>query len=231
VTLTNTATGQSVTSLGTFTFTSAQLQLSSIVPNAGSPAGSTLVAINGSGFVTTSSLRVLINNVPATGVTVNSSTNLSAITPAFTGAFDTETCTTSDSSPGHRFRSKAVDVKVTDLNSSCTDTLPGAYTYVPDTSCRADANPPVANFTYDTVTGQPLSIRFLNQSSGGRPTTFQWTFGDNTSSSQETPTHTYAAAGSYLVTFTVSNGAGTSSISKQITVPIPFSPQDRKRRH
>jgi len=230
-TLTNIATGQSVTSAATFSFTSSSLQLTSIVPNVGSPNGGTLVAINGSGFVSTSTPRVTFNSVPATGVTVSSSSTLSAITPAFTGAFDIETCTTTDGSPGQRFRSKAVDVKVTDLNSSCTDSLTGAFTYVPDTSCRPDSNPPVANFTYDTVTGQPLSIRFLNQSSGGRGTSFAWTFGDNTTSTQETPTHTYAVAGSYLVTFTISNGAGTSSISKQITVPIPFSPQpDRKRR-
>jgi PKD repeat protein len=229
-TLTNLATGQTVTSAAIFSFTNSALQLTSVVPNVGSPNGGTLVAINGSGFVSTSTPRVTFNSVPATGVTVTSSSTLNAITPAFTGAFDTQSCTTTDGSPGQRFRSKAVDVKVTDLNSSCTDSLTGAFTYVPDTTCRPDSNPPVANFTYDTVTGQPLSIRFLNQSSGGRGTSFAWTFGDNGTSTQETPTHTYAVAGSYLVTFTISNGAGTSSISKQITVPIPFSPQpDRKR--
>jgi len=186
--------------------------------------------IFGSGFRTGSTPRVLFNNVTATSVAVNSATNLSANTPAFTGAFDTETCTTTDGAAGTRFKSKAVDVTVTDLDTSCSDTLAGAFTYVPDTSCRADSLAPVANFTYDTIPGQPLSIRFINQSSGGRGTSFHWTFGDGGSSSQETPTHTYAVAGSYLVSFTVSNAAGTSSVSKQITVPIPFSPQRGSKR-
>jgi len=231
VTLTNLTTGQSVTSSAVFSFTVSRPRLTSLTPTSGTSAGSTLVMIFGSGFRTGSTPRVLFNNVAATAVSVNTSTSISANTPAFTGSFDTETCTTTDGASGTRFKSKSVDVSVTDLESSCTDTLAGAFTYLPDTTCRADSLAPVANFTYDTIPGQPLSLRFINQSSGGRGTSFHWTFGDGFSSSQETVTHTYAAAGTYLVSFTVSNATGTSSVSKQVTVPIPFSPQpDRKRR-
>jgi hypothetical protein len=235
VTVTNTATGQSATSTAVFSFTVARPQLTGVTANVGPAAGNTPVTISGSGFVAGSTPRVLFNNAPATNVTVPSTTSITANTPAFTGAFDTESCTTSDSAAGTRFKRKAVDLTVTDLASGCGDTLAGAFTYVPaDESCRANSLAPVANFSYDTVTGQPLSIRFINQSSGGKGTSFSWTFGDGFTSSQETPTHTYAVAGSYLVSFTVSNAAGTSSISKQITVPVPFSPATagkRRRSH
>jgi gliding motility-associated-like protein len=62
---------------------------------------------------------------------------------------------------------------------------------------------PVADFVSDTVVcpGEPAS--FTNQSVGAN--TYQWFFGDGTSSTQANPTHTYTASGVYTVTLVARN--------------------------
>ena len=59
---------------------------------------------------------------------------------------------------------------------------------------------PTAEFTFDT---DGLTTQFNNLSADG--TTYLWDFGDGNSSSAENPVHTYAEAGLYDVTLTVSN--------------------------
>jgi PKD repeat protein len=66
-------------------------------------------------------------------------------------------------------------------------------------SCRAE-------FAASTVClGQATT--FTDLSSGA--TSWSWNFGDNTSSTQPNPTHTYATAGPHTVTLTVNGGACT----------------------
>jgi len=75
-----------------------------------------------------------------------------------------------------------------------------------------------ANFTFTT---SALTANFTDTStaSGTTITTWSWNFGDSTTSTVRNPSHTYAAAGTYNVTLTVSNGAGISnSITKAVTV-------------
>jgi hypothetical protein len=70
---------------------------------------------------------------------------------------------------------------------------------------------PIAAFTQDRASGTvPLTVRFINQSSG-QITGYNWNFGDNTSSVEVNPLHTYNTPGLYTVTLTV-NGPGGSSI-------------------
>jgi PKD repeat protein len=52
---------------------------------------------------------------------------------------------------------------------------------------------------------------------GGSPT-YAWTFGDGGTSSQQNPSHTYAAAGTYDWTLTVTAGSGNCSKSGSITI-------------
>jgi PKD repeat protein len=81
--------------------------------------------------------------------------------------------------------------------------------------------PPKAEFAF-----QPngLTVNFAD-SSTGTPTSWGWNFGDGRLSSQQNPVHTYAAAGTYTVTLTVSNAAGSNSVSHivQVTAPPPPS--------
>ncbi len=78
---------------------------------------------------------------------------------------------------------------------------------------------PVADFSHE-VSG--LQVAFQNQSSHtgcGGALTHRWTFGDGTSSTEASPSHTYAAGGTYVVTLTVTDGAGRTA-QKSVTVTV-----------
>jgi PKD repeat protein len=81
----------------------------------------------------------------------------------------------------------------------------------------------VANFNASPTSGTaPLAVTFSNQSTGTL-TSYAWNFGDGTTSTAANPTHSYAAAGTYSVSLTVS-GAGTSNTKTRanlITVSAP----------
>ena len=82
---------------------------------------------------------------------------------------------------------------------------------------------PVANFTANVTAGDaPLTVQF-NDTSIGSPTSWLWDFGDNTTSDQQHPVHTYTTAGTYSVNLTVTNAAGSDSEVKTgcITVSDP----------
>ncbi len=72
----------------------------------------------------------------------------------------------------------------------------------------------------------PLTVNFVSSVSGGQPPyTYQWNFGDGYTSSSPNPSHTYAKAGTYTATLTVTDSAGNSaSYSAMITVSSPVSP-------
>jgi PKD repeat protein len=106
-------------------------------------------------------------------------------------------------------------------------------------SSREGANPPqllvwtgppvapVANFVGTPTQGPaPLGVSFSDLSSGG-PTSWLWSFGDGATSTLRDPVHAYASAGSYDVSLTVSNSAGTSSLPRsgyvQVSPPPPIT--------
>jgi len=69
---------------------------------------------------------------------------------------------------------------------------------------------PVAQFTADITNGSaPLVVQFSDQSDYD-PASWNWDFGDGTSSTDRNPTHTYAN-GIYTVNLTVTNSAGSST--------------------
>lgn len=70
------------------------------------------------------------------------------------------------------------------------------------------------------------TVTFSNSSTGtGAFTTYSWNFGDAGTSASTSPTHVYAAGGTFNATLTVTNGAGcTSSVSHPVTVlPRPVA--------
>ena len=74
--------------------------------------------------------------------------------------------------------------------------------------------PVQADFTAWPTTGVlPLTVIFTNTSTGGY-TGSLWDFGDGVTSTLESPTHTYTAAGVYTVTLTVSGPGGTDKETK-----------------
>jgi len=80
----------------------------------------------------------------------------------------------------------------------------------------------VAQFSGTPLTGDaPLDVQFTDLSTGA-PDTWSWDFGDNTTSTQQDPLHTYAA-GTYTVTLTADGPGGPDNVTKvdYITVGTP----------
>lgn len=75
---------------------------------------------------------------------------------------------------------------------------------------------PSANFKAADVSVNDLAVKFTDTSTWG-PTSWSWNFGDGTTSTVQSPSHTYAKPGKYTVTLTVGKGSGTSTISGTIS--------------
>jgi PKD repeat protein len=70
------------------------------------------------------------------------------------------------------------------------------------------------------------SVQFTGLAVGGSPAyTYSWNFGDGTTSALQNPTHTYAAAGTYTATLTVTDSMGNTSAASVpgniIVNPLP----------
>jgi PKD repeat protein len=79
---------------------------------------------------------------------------------------------------------------------------------------------PVASFTTSQTTTCSGSSIIFNDFSTNIPTSWSWDFGDGTTSTDQSPSHTYATSGIYTVSLTVTNSAGsdTQTMTDYITV-------------
>ncbi len=78
----------------------------------------------------------------------------------------------------------------------------------------SDAVTPVAAFS---TSADGLAVTFTNSSMNAD--TYAWDFGDENTSTEESPEHTYAEEGTYIVTLTVTSADGVeSTVSEEITV-------------
>jgi hypothetical protein len=73
---------------------------------------------------------------------------------------------------------------------------------------------PVASFTFGT---NNLTAVFTDTSTGN-PTSWQWDFGDGNRSTQQNPSHTYSAPGTYVVELIARNSLGSASTSEFVQV-------------
>lgn len=81
------------------------------------------------------------------------------------------------------------------------------------TSINANPNPVDAGET----------VRFNSNARGDSPISYEWSFGDGSSATGESPTHTYDEAGRYTVRLEVSNDAGEDSrtLTMRVNRAIP----------
>jgi len=80
--------------------------------------------------------------------------------------------------------------------------------------------PPVASFEFTTV---GLTANFTDTSfdPDGFIVSWEWNFGDGTSSTQKNPTHTYDTANTYIVSLTVTDNDGGTGIAGRLVVVQP----------
>lgn len=108
-----------------------------------------------------------------------------------------------------------VTLKITD-SAGCTDTITRQLK-VP--ACCTDE---VESEVYVGYQADDLEVEFSGSVSffpGCYPDSWSWNFGDGNSSSDQNPTHTYEAAGNYIVTLTVADECGCEFI-KSIAIHV-----------
>ncbi len=98
----------------------------------------------------------------------------------------------------------------------CSDTVTSSVTVYPN---------PAADFSTNTAClGFPINIQNSSTVGTGSIQNYYWNFGDNSSASTQSPTHTYAADGTFTITLVVTSDNGCiDSTVKSITMhPIPL---------
>jgi PKD repeat protein len=194
-------------------------------------AGSYTVTFTAATATATASKRRFVTVQPQPGVTADFSFQASGLTALFTDQSSGNPtswgwsfgdcanpgpggCHSGERNPAHTYlQAGTYAVLLTAGNLTGSSSVSKFVTVPPGTSA------PQADFAF-----QPSGLRvlFADQSTGN-PTKWSWSFGDCASCTDldQNPSHTYAAAGTYTVTLTVSNIAGSSTKSKFVTVAPP----------
>jgi PKD repeat protein len=111
-----------------------------------------------------------------------------------------------DQNPSYTFPSAGrYTVKLTATN------ILGSDTYVA-TNCITSSMT-AAFYAYGSVGQAPYSVKFEDQSVGS-PTAWKWDFGDNTTSTEQNPTHVFNQTGVYNVALTASNDQMSDTCTK-----------------
>ncbi|KAF2327995.1 PKD domain-containing protein [Flavobacterium ginsenosidimutans] len=83
---------------------------------------------------------------------------------------------------------------------------------------------PLADFTFKGEAQAPAKIDFENKSTDA--TDYLWDFGDNETSLEKNPSHTYTSTGNFKVQLIATGPGGTAVANKNITItarPVPTS--------
>jgi PKD repeat protein len=161
---------------------------------------------------------------PVAGFTASTASGTAPVEVAFT---DTSTgsatswswdfgdgTTSSEQSPTHTFAAEGTfTVTLTATNAGGSSTATSSVVVV--------APAPVASFGASAVAGTtPLDVAFTDTSTGS-PTSWSWDFGDGATSTEQSPTHTFATDGSYTVTLTATTSGGSSTASTVVVTSPP----------
>ena len=100
-------------------------------------------------------------------------------------------------------------VSLTASNGETTDTY--------KQSVSVSYKQPTASFTYKTEA--PLKVVFTNTSTNA--TSFEWDFGDGTTSTEKNPTHRFTTVDTYTVTLIAKNPSGSKQYRETIKITAP----------
>jgi PKD repeat protein len=126
--------------------------------------------------------------------------------------------TSSEANPSHTYAEDGTYTVILSATNNCgTVTTTQTVTIV---------TPPTAGFSAGNVSGcAPLTVQFSNESSENAASFF-WEFpgGSPATSSQQNPVVTYASAGVYSATLTVTNSAGSNTFSQTNLITVTTTP-------
>ena len=126
--------------------------------------------------------------------------------------------TSASQNPSHSYSAAgSYDVSLTVSNDCGED---DATDYV--TITVSDA--PVADFSADPTSVCVGYDVYFTDLSSGEPTSWSWDFGDGATSTDQNPSHSYSAAGSYDVSLTVSNDCGEDDATDYVTITVSDAP-------
>ncbi len=101
-------------------------------------------------------------------------------------------------------------VKLTVKNSAGSSNTVTKTNYIKATASTT-VKPPVVSFWASRTSGTTSTIIGFTDASTNTPTAWNWNFGDGTYSTVKSPKHTYSKAGTYSITLTASNAAGSGT--------------------
>jgi PKD repeat protein len=110
----------------------------------------------------------------------------------------------------------SVTETVTDSGNGSTSSKTSAVTV------SASGGTPVANFT-STISGLTVNFTDTSTDSGGSIGQHSWNFGDGSTSAAANPSHTYASAGTYSVSETVTDSVSNVSSTKTVSITVTAS--------
>lgn len=127
--------------------------------------------------------------------------------------------TSTEKDPTHQYSDKGkynVQLKVTDNDGGSNNATIGVtiYNIAPSSDFTLTPNTP--------ETGENVEFTDASSDPENKLSSWSWSFGDGSSSTERNPTHTYQKDGIYTVTLTTQDDEGmTNTKSKNITVTIP----------
>jgi PKD repeat protein len=128
--------------------------------------------------------------------------------------------TSTEQHPSHDYSSEGrYDVMLVATSGACSDTMfsPALITV---------GMSPISAFSAAPTTGAAdLDVAFTDESTGN-PSAWAWDFGDANSSTEQNPTHTYTAEGTYTVTLVTTNSCGVDTLVAADAVTVDPNPTD-----
>jgi len=130
--------------------------------------------------------------------------------------------TGTDQNPSHPYK----DVGTYNVTLNATNTAGSNTVTKTDyiTVTKGSDKPEVVFYATPTTNGTaPLEVKFVDFTSNN-PTTWSWTFGDDSTSTTQNPTHIYTSAGKYTVTLTATNAAGSGTLTRENYISVSSAP-------
>jgi PKD repeat protein len=127
--------------------------------------------------------------------------------------------TSTAANPSHTYAAGgtySVTETVTDSGNGATSSKTSSVTV------SASGGTPVANFTY-TIGALTVNFTDTSTDTGGSIGQHSWNFGDGNTSTATNPSHTYAAAGTYSVSETVTDSVNNQSSTKTVSITVSAS--------